>query len=144
MEGSGNHATEGARAHPAAGRPPRAVEVASQEAPHKSYGVVVVTTDEIPGYRVSAILGTVVGVASHSSSPFGEGLKSIDTGKSVSAERRVEVMRKSREEAIDVLAWNARRLGANAVVAMRFDHRQVTDAWNEICAYGTAVQVVGA
>jgi uncharacterized protein YbjQ (UPF0145 family) len=116
----------------------------TEEAAHKSYGVVVVTTDEIPGYRVSAILGTVVGVASHSSSPFGEGLKSVDTGKSVSAERRVEVMRKSREEAIDVLAWHARRLGANAVVAMRFDHRMVTDAWNEICAYGTAVQVVGA
>lgn len=114
------------------------------ESAHRSYGVVVVTTDEIPGYRVSAILGAVVGVSSHAFSPFQEGLKSVDTGKGVSAEQRVEVMRRSREEAIEVLAWHARQLGANAVVAMRFDHRRVTDTWNEICAYGTAVQVVGA
>jgi uncharacterized protein YbjQ (UPF0145 family) len=32
-------------------------------------------------------------------------------------------------------------LGANAVIAMRFDHRQVTDTTNEVCAYGTAVTV---
>lgn len=116
----------------------------AQETARSAYGVVVVTTDGIAGYRIATILGAVVGVASHATSPFAEGLKSVDTGKSISAAERVEVMRRSREEAIDVLAWHAHRLGANAVVAMRFDHRKVTDAWNEICAYGTAVQVVGA
>jgi len=115
-----------------------------QEQARRTYGVVVVTTDGIPGYRVATILGAVVGVASHSTSPFQEGLKSVDTGKSISPTERVELMRRSREEAIEVLAWHAHRLGANAVVAMRFDHRPVTDTWNEICAYGTAVQVVGA
>lgn len=116
----------------------------SEESARSAYGVVVVTTDGIPGYRVATILGAVVGVASHSMSPFQEGLKSVDTGKSISAAERVELMRRSRQEAIDVLAWHAHQLGANAVVAMRFDHRQVTDTWTEICAYGTAVQVVGA
>jgi uncharacterized protein YbjQ (UPF0145 family) len=118
--------------------------VAPQETARRAYGVVVVTTDGIAGFRVAAILGAVVGVASHATSPFAEGLKSVDTGRSVSPAERVELMRRSREEAMDVLAWYAHRLGANAVVAMRFDHRKVTDAWNEICAYGTAVRVVGA
>jgi hypothetical protein len=34
--------------------------------------------------------------------------------------------------------------GANAVVCMRFDHRDISASWTEICAYGTAVFVVPA
>ena len=33
----------------------------------------------------------------------------------------------------------AKQFGANAIVGMRFDVRGVTAAWNEVCAYGTAV-----
>jgi uncharacterized protein YbjQ (UPF0145 family) len=36
----------------------------------------------------------------------------------------------------------ANRRGANAVVGMRFDNRDVTPPWREVCAYGTAVLVV--
>jgi uncharacterized protein YbjQ (UPF0145 family) len=104
-------------------------------------GVVVVTTDTIDGCRISVILGAVVGVAPLPSSPYHYGLKSVDDGSSLTATERSELMRRSREEAIELLAFQARRLGANAVVAMRFDHRKVTDNWNEICAYGTAVRV---
>ena len=38
----------------------------------------------------------------------------------------------------------AERRGANAIIGMRFDHRGVTSAWNEVCAYGTAVLVASA
>ena len=34
--------------------------------------------------------------------------------------------------------------GANAVVGMRFDHRPISESWNEVCAYGTAVFVIPA
>ena len=47
----------------------------------------------------------------------------------------------SRFEAVNNMIEQAVMIGANAVVAMRFDHRGVTDVWNEICAYGTAVWV---
>jgi uncharacterized protein YbjQ (UPF0145 family) len=35
----------------------------------------------------------------------------------------------------------ASRRGANAIIGMRFDNRDVTPPWREICAYGTAVVV---
>jgi uncharacterized protein YbjQ (UPF0145 family) len=44
-----------------------------------------------------------------------------------------------REEAVARMTEAAERRGANAVVGMRFDHREITDYWAEICAYGTAV-----
>jgi uncharacterized protein YbjQ (UPF0145 family) len=105
-------------------------------------GVVVTTTEGVAGYEVESLLGAVVGVAPHSISPYAEGLRSLADGHSVSETERVDVMRRSREEAIERMAYQARQLGANAVVAMRMDHRKVTETWNEICAYGTAVRVV--
>ena len=39
------------------------------------------------------------------------------------------------------LGEEALRIGANAVVGMRFDSRDCGEMWMEICAYGTAVIV---
>jgi len=36
----------------------------------------------------------------------------------------------------------ARARGANAVLGMRFDHRDISEVWGEMCAYGTAVYAV--
>ena len=49
-----------------------------------------------------------------------------------------------RQEAVAYMAAAAERRGANAVLGMRFDNRDVTPPWREICAYGTAVLVVSA
>jgi uncharacterized protein YbjQ (UPF0145 family) len=106
------------------------------------FGIIVVTTESIAGFDVQSVLGPVVGVAAHTNVPYIEGLRSLVDGSSVSETERLDVLRRSREEAIERMALHARQLGANAVVTMRFDHRQVTDRWNEICAYGTAVHAV--
>jgi uncharacterized protein YbjQ (UPF0145 family) len=71
-----------------------------------------------------------------------EGLKSLTDGHSVAAEDRRDLLAGCRVEAIRHMLDQASGAGANAVVAMRFDHRAVTDVWNEVCAYGTAVWVV--
>ena len=47
-----------------------------------------------------------------------------------------------RQDAVTDMAASARRKGANAVVGMRFDHRDISQGWVEICAYGTAVVIV--
>lgn len=107
-------------------------------------GVVVVTTDWIAGYDIAATVGEVMGVAAHSNVAYLEGLKSLADGSTASLSQKISVMQRSREEAVERMAAQARQLGANAVIAMRFDHRQVTDKWNEICAYGTAVHAVPA
>lgn len=50
-------------------------------------------------------------------------------------------MRDSRRHAIDRMIENARLLGANAVIAMRFDSSEISQALTEIVAYGSAVVV---
>ncbi|GIH08545.1 UPF0145 protein [Rhizocola hellebori] len=87
-------------------------------------------------------MGPVLGVAARSRSPYVEGLKSLTDGHSTDAEHRRDLMAGCRVEAIRHMLNQASGAGANAVVAMRFDHRAVTDVWNEVCAYGTAVWVV--
>jgi uncharacterized protein YbjQ (UPF0145 family) len=103
--------------------------------------VLVTTTETIPGFRILKVLGPVVGVAARTRSPYVEGLKSMSDGHGATPLQRRDVMVHSRFEAVNNMIEQAEMIGANAVVAMRFDHRGVTDVWNEICAYGTAVCV---
>lgn len=106
--------------------------------------VLVTTTETMPGYHIEQILGPVVGVAARTRSPYVEGLKSLADGHGVDPDHRRELLIACRLEAITSMLGQASGFGANAVVAMRFDHRNVTDLWNEVCAYGTAVWVVPA
>jgi uncharacterized protein YbjQ (UPF0145 family) len=104
--------------------------------------MLVTTTETLPGYRIERVLGPVLGVAARARSAFVEGLRSVADGHSVSAEHRRELFTAHRIEAVRRMLDEAAAAGANAVVAMRFDHRPVTEMWNEICAYGTAVWAV--
>ena len=51
------------------------------------------------------------------------------------------VLEDARRHAIDRMIENAKLLGANAVIAMRFDTSEMGGNWTEICAYGSAVVV---
>jgi len=52
-----------------------------------------------------------------------------------------QLLEDSRRHAIDRMIENARLLGANAIVAMRFDSSEISQQLTEIVAYGTAVVV---
>lgn len=101
--------------------------------------MLVVTSDHLPGHQVQQVLGEVIGVVVCTRNAFDAGVKrlppddDVDRGAAV-LERRVA--------AVEQLAQAAARRGATAVIAMRFDHRSVTPAWDEVCAYGTAVVAV--
>jgi uncharacterized protein YbjQ (UPF0145 family) len=101
--------------------------------------ILVVTTEGIPGYEVRAVIGEVVGVTARSFNPFVEGVKSLNGRLNPQLQR---LLTQIREEAVRYMAESAETRGANAVIGMRFDHRGVTNAWNEVCAYGTAVLAV--
>lgn len=101
--------------------------------------VIVVTTEGIPGYEVRAVMGEVVGVTARSFNPYVEGVKSLNGRLNPQLQR---LLTQIREDAVAHLAESAEARGANAVIGMRFDHRGVTGAWNEVCAYGTAVIAV--
>ncbi len=52
-----------------------------------------------------------------------------------------ELLEDSRRHAIDRMIENARLLGANGIVAMRFDSSEIGQQFTEIVAYGTAVRL---
>lgn len=100
--------------------------------------MIVVTSDQIPGYRIQAVLGEVMGLtvrATNLGATFSAGIRSIGGGELPEYTR---IMYDSRHEVMRRMTEEAQQRGANAIVAMRFD----TDAigqFSEVCAYGTAV-----
>jgi uncharacterized protein YbjQ (UPF0145 family) len=101
--------------------------------------MLVVTTENVPGHAVKAVLGQVFGVVVRSRGLGGNitaGLRSLVGGEIPEYSRLVE---DARRHAIDRLVANAALMGANAVVMMRFDSGELAQSMNEVVAYGTAV-----
>lgn len=100
-------------------------------------GVLVATTETLAGFPVRCVLGTVVGSVPVERNKFANGMKALP-GETID---RIRTLVRDRHAAMDQMIERAARLGANAVLGMRFDHREVSGAWMEVCAYGTAVVV---
>lgn len=100
--------------------------------------MLIVTTESVPGYRIRSVLGEVHGAIARSQNAYREGLRSL-TRRDVPDQSLT--LSHARDLAIEKVAQRAAELGGNAVIGMRFDHRDVTAGSVEICAYGTAVVV---
>jgi uncharacterized protein YbjQ (UPF0145 family) len=100
--------------------------------------MLVVTTEHIPGFEVSAAIGEVAGVAVLQKNMYTGGVKNLAGEMNP---RMRQDLADAREHAVAELVRAARRRGANAVVGMRFSTRDIHEKWSEICAYGTAVRV---
>jgi uncharacterized protein YbjQ (UPF0145 family) len=103
--------------------------------------VILSTMNDLPGYEVTEVLGEVFGLtvrSRHAGSQFGAGLKSVFGGE---LKGMTKMLNESRIEAQERLTENAETLGANAILAMRFDANDLGDLGQEMCAYGTAVRV---
>ncbi|MCL2757597.1 MAG: heavy metal-binding domain-containing protein [Coriobacteriia bacterium] len=101
--------------------------------------VLCVTTENVPGYRVTRVLGEVFGITSrsrHMFSTMGAGLKSMVGGELGAFTKLIE---ETRAEAMGRMRLNAANMGANAVVMMRFDTETVANTAGGTVAYGTAV-----
>ncbi len=101
--------------------------------------VLVVTTDTLPGYEIRAVLGEVLGVIACTRNPYAAGFQSLDGGESAVM---AQVLVQNRASAIGQMINAALSRGATAILGMRFDNRDITGNWVEICAYGTAVVAV--
>lgn len=105
--------------------------------------MIVVTTFEIPGKRIVRILGLVRGNtvrARHVGRDILAGLRNVVGGE---VHEYTKLMAESREQALDRMLEEARTLGANAVLAVRFMTSDVGRGMAEMLAYGTAVVVEG-
>ena len=100
--------------------------------------MLVVTTETVPGFEVTYVIGEVCGVSAQGRNAYTAGIKEL-TG--TANPRMNEELAHARNQAVAEMTRNARRRGANAVIGMRFDNRDITTGWAEICAYGTAVRV---
>lgn len=103
--------------------------------------MLVVTTENIPGRKYEAI-GEVFGVTTQSknfASDFGAGLKSMIGGE---IKAYTKMLTTSREVALERLREEAGKLGADAVVMMRFDSGSIAGDMQSVVAYGTAVKFV--
>ncbi len=90
--------------------------------------MLVVTTAEIPGYRIEAVLGDVVG--------YGWGVVMV------AGQRPPELLYRSRDQAVQAMWLQATQRGANAVVGHQLDVVPARDFSFLTCAIGTAVAVV--
>ena len=103
--------------------------------------MLITTTNVVPGYKVTSVLGEVMGLTVRSrnlGSQFGAAFKSLAGGELKGMTKNLQL---SREEVIARMVQEAEALGGNAVVAMRFDSSDMGGNWTEICAYGTAVVI---
>jgi uncharacterized protein YbjQ (UPF0145 family) len=98
--------------------------------------MLVVTTNDLAGYRITEIRGLVIGVAARPRNKFTEGIRPLRVDSPRVGEAYLAA---GRHEAVERMAAHARASGGNAVINMRFDHRNVSEMWMEICAYGTCV-----
>ncbi|WP_042406592.1 YbjQ family protein [Streptacidiphilus carbonis] len=103
--------------------------------------VLVVTTNDIPGYKVERIIGEVFGLTVRSrniGSQLGASFKSLAGGE---LRGLTKTLVESRNQAMDRLIEQARARGGNAVLMMRFDVTEAGGNGTEICAYGTAAVI---
>ena len=103
--------------------------------------MITTNTEKVAGKRIVKHLGLVRGNtvrARHIGSDIGASLKSIIGGK---IGGYVKAMTKAREEASSEMLKEAKELGADGVVNIRYATSQVMPSAAEILAYGTAVKL---
>lgn len=103
--------------------------------------MMITTTNELEGHRVTRPLGVVRGLTVRSRSVLGNLGASIQTILGGNITLYTELAEKARQEAFDLMVQHAQERGANAILAMRYDANEITDGVTEVLAYGTAVVV---
>jgi uncharacterized protein YbjQ (UPF0145 family) len=107
-------------------------------------GLPMTTALEISGMRVTDTLGVVYGLVVRSMGfvgGVGAAFKSLRRGE---IHQYTQLLEDSRRHAIDRMVDNARLMGADAIIAVRFDSSEIGQQFTEIVAYGTAVTVAPA
>lgn len=94
---------------------------------------------ELPGFRITHSLGVVYGLVVRSMGLVGGVTSSFRALKRGEIPEYTQLLEDSRRHAIDRMVDNARLMGADGVIAVRFDSSEIGGQFTEIVAYGTAV-----
>ncbi|MET9269090.1 YbjQ family protein [Kribbella sp. NPDC003557] len=123
---------------PAQPAQPTAPHVAPQGSP---YPVLVSTMNDLPGFTVEQVFGEVFGLTVRSrniGSNFTASFRSLGGGE---VPEYTQMLAESRHVAVMRMCQMAQQMGANAILAMRFDCNEIAQTMSEVAAYGTAVVV---
>lgn len=103
--------------------------------------MLVVTTENIKGYKVREVKGEVFGLVVRSRGLGGNIIAFLRSLVGGEIHEYTSLLEDSRKQALDRMVKNARVMGANAVVMMRFDSSEIGQTMSEIVAYGTGVVI---
>src|SRR5690606_7736057 len=101
--------------------------------------MILVTTDTIPGHRITKLCGLAKGCAVrgiHIGDDLVARMKNAVGGE---VHEYTQVFAQVREQALDRLMQDARHMGANAVIGLRFQTAEIGSNLAELMVYGTAV-----
>jgi uncharacterized protein YbjQ (UPF0145 family) len=102
---------------------------------------MVTTAPDLAGYRVVRSLGLVRGITVRSRSIVGNFLGGLQTLFGGNITIYTELCEQAREETYRDMVNHARLLGANAIIAVRYDATELMTGLTEVLCYGTAVVV---
>jgi uncharacterized protein YbjQ (UPF0145 family) len=105
------------------------------------YELPITSAQELPGAEIVQNLGIAFGLVVRSmgfARNFTAGFKSLRQGE---VSEYTDLLEDARRHAIDRMVANAKLLGANGIVAMRFDSSEMGNQLTEVVAYGTAVVI---
>ena len=99
------------------------------------------TANGLDGYRTTRTLGVVRGITVRSRSVLGSIGASLQTLVGGNITLLTELCETARNEAFELMLQHAAEVGANAVIAVRYDATEVMQGVTEVLCYGTAVTV---
>jgi uncharacterized protein YbjQ (UPF0145 family) len=106
--------------------------------------MIVTTSNSVDGGHIVEYLGIVRGLVVRVPT-LGQGMQALGSALTgnwqAGAEMYAEVCEAARAEAYRRMVAHARELGADAVIAMRYDATHVGESATEVLAYGTAVKI---
>jgi uncharacterized protein YbjQ (UPF0145 family) len=102
---------------------------------------MVTTALLLDGYTIRRSLGVVRGITVRSRSVFGTIGAAFQTVVGGNISLFTDLCEKTRSESYELMLQHAASMGANAIIAFRYDATEVMDGVTEVLAYGTAVFV---
>lgn len=103
--------------------------------------MIVATTNDLAGHRVVRCLGVVRGITVRPRNLVSDAIGGVQSMIGGRVGAYVKLAEAARQEAYDDLIVHAQELGANAILAMRYDANEIMPGVTEVLAYGTALVV---
>jgi len=100
---------------------------------------MVTTAMELPGHRIVRNLGVVRGITVRSRSIVGNFFGGLQTLFGGNITIYTELCEQARNETYRDMVQHARHLGANGIVAVRYDATELMSGLTEVLCYGTAI-----